>query len=88
MMWAAWKKKWIDARGRHVLRQTWKVTGVWELVRDDGLATAHKAESPYPTWCATIEESMRLADENIPLGAELPEGMGNREDPDYSPLWP
>lgn len=73
--------------GRHRLFANWRVSGVWEFQRSDGLKTAHKVESPHCFWQQTVEESMRLADEHIPLGGDLPEGMGSRSDPDYAPLW-
>ncbi len=74
-------------RGQHRTHRHWKPSGVWEFVRADGLRTAHKAESPFPSWRETVERSMARADAPIPLGAPLPEGMRDRDDPDYGPLW-
>lgn len=72
---------------RHRRFPEWEPVGVWEFRRSDGLHTAHKTESPYPDWLSTVEESMRMADEHIPLGSLLPSGMRSREDPYYGPLF-
>ena len=76
-----------EMSGRHKEFPLWTVAGVWEFIRDDGLHTAHKIESPFCSWRRTVEESMALADAMIPLGSTLPKEMRTREDPDYGPLW-
>lgn len=86
MRWPDYLKQWTTG-GRHNRFAEWTVSGVWEFTRSDGLKTAHKMESPFLSWRKTVEESMRLADERIPLGAALPVGMGSRDDPSYDPLW-
>lgn len=92
-MTTARKTKWSEyiraatTNGRHDVRSEWTISGVWEFRRSDGLKTPHKMESPFPTWIRTIETGMRLADEHIPLGGDLPAGMRTRGDPDFAPLF-
>lgn len=81
--WSHYKDVNIDENGRHRDHPRWKPVGVWEFEREDGLMTAHKAESPHSFWSDTVEWSMKLADKCIPLGAPLPEGMRSRSDPLY-----
>ncbi len=69
--------------GKHLRYKEWSVSGVWEFTRRDGLKTAHKMESPFATWLETVEESMRLADSTIPLGADIPASMRSKYDPLY-----
>lgn len=64
----------------------WRVSGVWEFQRSDGLKTAHKTETPFLTWQKAVEASMKWADENIEIGADLPDGMMSRHDPYYAEL--
>lgn len=73
--------------GRHTGYPKWQPISTWEFIRDDGLLSAHKMESPYFDWKTTVEESMRLADQYIPLGSELPDEMRQRTDPNYGSLW-
>jgi len=68
------------------LHPEWEVAGDWWMERSDGLLSAHKAEFSALTWRETMTRSVELADKQIPLGAELPEGMRTRDDPFYGPL--
>jgi len=89
MRWTDYLAANVGPNGRHLHFPEWEPCGpeIWQFIRSDGLLTAHRVESPYSTWQETIEESMRLADARIGLGAPLPDGMRTREDPDYSRLW-
>ena len=76
--WSRWREENIipngELAGRHKEHPTWKVIGVWQLERDDGRRTPHKAETPWVFWEAVVEESMRLLDKFVPLGEAFPEG--------------
>ncbi len=80
--WEWWKAANIDAEGRHKARPEWHVTGIWMLERSDGFPTCHKFDGPYGFWKTTVEESMRVVDEFVPLGGDPPEGTT-----DWSGLW-
>lgn len=83
MNWQEYQDEYVQDDGYHRSFPQWQVSGCWEFQRSDGLITAHKMESPFMSWQRTVEESMKWADENIELGAELPDGMRSRHDPLY-----
>ena len=87
MNWETWKHENIADDGTAIGHPEWRPCGVWELIRSDGLKTAHHVESPFCSWQTTVEQSMRVADQKIPLGSELPDGMRRKSDPLYSDLW-
>jgi hypothetical protein len=73
MNWYTYLEEYTNTDGTHKAFPNWKQSGIWEFTRTDGLATAHKMESPCPFW----------TDVNIPLNSELPESMRTKSDPLY-----
>lgn len=92
--WACWKADHVDSTGRLPRRPHWRTTGQpWELVRDDGVLTGHKHESPFSSWRETVEQSMEVYDRVLPIGrreawpAELAAAVRDGRDIDFGAVY-
>jgi len=70
--WDRWKEENVLPDGSIKDHPDWEVLDIWICIRKDGVETCHKADSPYPFWESTLDESLALVDTYYPMFGGFP----------------